>query len=931
MASSTVRFLTNAFKGVFGGRVAPRLPDPSASRRSPLRRKPLFEGLEHRLLLSADPVGALGADPTGTGESIVTAPIVEEIGNETAAPPIVTVLPVAEDNMYIVEEDGVLQVAAPPALLTATLETLPENGELELFDDGSFVYRPAPNYSGPDGFTYLAQRDDGSSQTVAVQISVEPVNDAPDAQDDSFSTAAAAPLRIGIDALLANDSDVDGDTLTWDGLAVQPEHGVLEETYNEWGSLDGFLYRPHDGFVGEDTFAYTVKDRDGSDALVSAPAQVVIRVGSGNAAPTAHPDSFATDESTELVVAGQDGLLANDSDPDGDALTVTLVDGPLHGSLALDTDGGFTYTPYAGYSGQDWFSYRAGDGELESDVVVVTIDVVPGNRAPEFIGEPDTTFTIDGDAGFDSDGVFRVTGAPGQMVRVELDWTFREAAYNNEVGIYRVSDSDGRVGGLLPGTAGYAHAALAAGNAHVVFASGAGAGAHASLDLQSGALYAFYIIQNGKTSTLLSSNPDNKVDGRPLAFFSIAAANPDKFDHAHASIAAQTGLLNLRWEDLTGGGDIDLNDVVMTVAGLAPASDKGVYVYDASAQDADGDALTYSLVDGPQGAWIDAHTGVLSWAAAPGTFHFVIEANDGKGGVTEQAFDLTVVTRTTDLVVQGTSGKDRIEVSERDGLVTVRLNDVARVYSHVSSLRIEALGGDDSITLRGLTVHTTADGGDGNDCIDASAVTACGVVLYGGAGNDWLTGGAGDDRIDGGAGDDQLSGGSGNDLLVGGPGRDALYGGDGNDLLDGGSGNDQLRGGRGNDLLIAEAGDDYLKGEDGNDILIGGAGNDSSQGNYGADLIVDGPGCDSNGSHSGQDRVVSGSAYGIPTTLPEQPPGPVIDWGNRYAALVGSLQQFRDHPSNPQWWESFVNHLGQTDTQSNPNSQIRVVGPGNGL
>ncbi len=928
MASPTARFLTNAFKGVFGGRVVPSMPDPGASRRSPLRRKPMLEGLEHRLLLSADPVGALGADPADTTETVVSAPLVED----TTPPSIV--LPAAEDDIYIVEEDGVLRIPVAPEAVTATLETLPANGELELDEeDGSFVYRPNPNYSGPDGFTYLAQREDGSSQSVVVQISVEPVNDEPDAQDDSFSISEDTPLRISIDALLANDSDVDGDNLTWNELTVWPEHGVLEETYNEWGALDGFIYRPNDGFAGEDAFAYTVKDRDGSDALVSAPAQVRITVGrDDNAAPVAQPDAFETTEDTPLVVSVQD-LLDNDFDADGDPLSVMLVAGPAHGSLSLDADGGFIiYTPDADYSGPDKFTYRASDGKLESEEVAVTIDVLPINEAPEFVSQPPAEpFIIDADIGFDGDGVFKVAGAPGQTVRVELDWTLREAAYNNEVGIYRVSDADGRVGGLLPGTAGYAKAALAAGNAQVVFASGMGTGAHASVDLEGGALYAFYIIQNGKTSTFLSSNPDNKVDGRPLAFFSIAAANPDKFDHAHAGIAAQTGLLNLRWEDLTGGGDTDLNDVVLTVAGLASASDEGVYVYAATATDADGDPLTYSLVDGPDGAWIDAHTGVLSWAAAPGTFHFVIEADDGKGGVTEQAFELTVVTRSTDLVIQGSAGKDRIEVSERDGLVTVRLNDVASIYSHVSSLRIEALGGDDSITLRGLTMRTTADGGDGNDCIDASAVTACGVTLYGGAGNDWLTGGAGDDRIDGGSGDDQLSGGCGNDVLVGGKGKDCLYGGDGNDLLDGGSENDQLRGGRGNDLLIADAGDDYLKGEDGNDILIGGSGNDSSQGNYGADLIVDGPGCDSNGSVSSQDKVVDGSKYGIPTTLPPQPPGPVIDWGSRYEALVSSLQQFRDHPSNPQWWESFVNNLGQTDAQSNPNSQIRVVGPGTGL
>ena len=155
------------------------------------------------------------------------------------------------------------------------------------------------------------------------------------------------------------------------------------------------------------------------------------------------------------------------------------------------------------------------------------------------------------------------------------------------------------------------------------------------------------------------------------------------------------------------------------------------------------------------------------------------------------------------------------------------MNDVARTYSHVASLRVEALGGDDEVWLKGLTMNATVDGGDGNDCIDASAVTQLGVVLYGGAGNDRLTGGAGNDRMDGGTGDDELNGGCGNDVLVGGQGKDCLNGGDGNDLLDGGGDNDQLRGGKGNDLLVADSGDDYLKGEDGNDILVGGAGNDT--------------------------------------------------------------------------------------------------------
>jgi len=926
MALPTGWFLTSAIKRVFEGSGAPPAAQAAGLGRPTLRRRPQFEVLEQRFLLSADPLGEL-APPTDTGagaDSVISAPLVD---SESSGGPIPNALPVAENDEYVMQEDDILTVDVPGVLvndsgdspLKAVPVDLPAHGKLDLHPDGTVSYTPDVDYFGFDQFTYRAQDELGASSELAtVVISIEPVNDAPVALGGQFQVAANATLPIDFRALA---SDADEDTLQFQ-VTSEPQHGVLETT------PEGFVYRPNENFLGEDSFAYSVRD----EWVESPSAQVRITVALTNVAPVAEGDTFSVEEDTVLIVAAESGVLENDADADGDVLAAVLVNGPAHGSLELAADGSFTYTPAADFFGQDTFTYRASDGALDSEVAEVTIEVAAVNDPPVFTSEPITVFTIDGDAcGFDGDGVFRVAGATGETVRVELNWTFREATYNNEVGIYRVSDQDGRVGDLLPGAAGYAKAALAPGNAQAVFASGAGAGAGATLDLEGGAMYAFYIIQNDKTASFLACNPDNQLGGGPLAFFSIAAANPDGFDHVHAGIAPQSGLLTLRWEDLTKGGDADYDDVVMTAAGLAPSSDDVLYVYDANAVDADGDPLTYRLVQGPQGASIDPDTGLLSWAATAGVFRFVVQADDGQGGVAEQAFDLTVETRSTQLVIQGTDGRDRIEVAERNGLVTVWVNDVARTYCHVSSLRVEALGGDDEVWLRGLTMSTTVDGGDGNDCIDASAVTARGVILHGGAGNDRLTGGAGNDRIDGGSGHDQLYGGCGNDVLVGGEGNDCLYGGDGNDLLDGGAGNDQLRGGKGNDLLIADAGDDYLKGEDGNDILIGGAGNDSSQGNYGIDLLVEGPGCDSNGWLSCKDQLVDGSDYDIPATLPAQPPGPVIDWSSRYEPVVSALQEFRDHPSNPQWWKDFVSNLGQTGAETDPNSQIRVVVPGAGV
>ena len=1050
MASSNGWSLTSAIKRVFEKLHTQSAILPTRSSRLPLRRKPLFEGLEHRLLLSADPVGALGAstDPADTNEPVVSAPLSE---GQPAAPAIQSAPPVAADDLYVVKEDVVLDLPLDQSVLVNDAGDTPlnallgkdaDNGTLVLNPDGTFKYTPNADYVGLDSFTYYAVDATGQRSAEArVQLSIEGMPDAPVAHDDTLRTAVDTPLSISFEDLLGNDFDADGDSLQVAPDYTQPAHGEVVTVHDSNGMDVGYEYHPDAGFSGEDSFSYHAVDAEG---LVSAAATVTIRVttnaapvanpdrfstgantpltvtaGQGllvndsdadgdalsatlvtqaagghvtvnadgsfvytpdagfvgtdnftyrasdghlasdalvtitvqpptNSAPVANSDIFSTDEDTALVIAADHGLLTNDSDANGDPLVAKLVSGPAHGKLQLLEDGSFTYTPTANFNGADSFTYKASDGKLESAVTTVSLNVKAVNDAPKFSSTPTTTFTIDADAAsFDGDGVFRVAGAPGQpgmmagldqpitvtgavgqSVNVQFDWTFREALYNNEVGIYRVSDTDGRVGNLLPGDAGYAKAALAPGNAQV-YSQAAQPLARFATAARGRRLYAFYVIQNGKTSSFLANNPNNVVGGGPLAFFSIAAANPDGFDHLHAEIQPQTGTLNLRWEDLTRGGDADYNDVVMTAKGLSVSSDDVMYVYNASAQDVDGDALTYRLADGPQGAYIDANTGVLRWAAAPGCFHFVIEALDGNGPVARQAFDLTVDTRTTDLVVKGTGANDRIEVWEHDGgLVTVRVNDIARTYSHVSSLRVDALGGDDQVVLRSLTMGATVDGGDGNDCIDASAVTQVGVVLYGGAGDDRLTGGAGNDRMDGGSGDDELNGGCGNDLLVGGQGKDCLNGGDGNDLLDGGSDNDALRGGKGNDLLVADAGDDYLKGEDGNDILVGGTGNDSSEGNYGVDLIVDGPGCDTNGYVSSQDRVVDGTHYGIPTTLPAQPPGPIVDWSSRYVALVGALQQFGDHPSNPQWWQDFVTNLGKTEADANPNSRIRVVSPG---
>ena len=100
-----------------------------------------------------------------------------------------------------------------------------------------------------------------------------------------------------------------------------------------------------------------------------------------NRAPTANPDAYSTTEDTPLTVAAP-GVLANDSDPEHDPLSAVLVSGPSHGTLTLNPDGSFTYTPATNHTGSDSFTYQASDGTLTSELATVTLTVTAVNDTP---------------------------------------------------------------------------------------------------------------------------------------------------------------------------------------------------------------------------------------------------------------------------------------------------------------------------------------------------------------------------------------------------------------------------------------------------------------------------------------------------------------------------------------------------------------------
>src|SRR5207249_4733820 len=133
-------------------------------------------------------------------------------------------------------------------------------------------------------------------------------------------------------------------------------------------------------------------------ALSSNVATVALTITAVNDAPVAANDSSTTAEDTALTV-GAPGVLGNDTDDRKSAVKAELVAGPSHGTLALNTNGSFTYTPAANFSGADSFTYTASDGPLSSNVATVALTITAVNDAPvaandSFTTAEDTALTV---------------------------------------------------------------------------------------------------------------------------------------------------------------------------------------------------------------------------------------------------------------------------------------------------------------------------------------------------------------------------------------------------------------------------------------------------------------------------------------------------------------------------------------------------------
>ena len=230
------------------------------------------------------------------------------------------------------------------------------------------------------------------------------------AVDDQYRTAKNTLLEVAAPGVLSNDGYVPFEYLSV-GKLTDTEHGTL--SFNPDGS---FTYEPENGFVGTDSFFYEISamqpmvyslEGDNGDNGMEEEwdnpddpliAKVTITVY-GNA-PVAANDSYNTNRNATLTIAAP-GILANDSDAEGDSLAAVLVNSTSNGTLTLNADGSFTYVPNSNYVGTDSFTYKANDGIDDSNTATVTINVRRpsggggggggGTTTEEIVVEPEAT------------------------------------------------------------------------------------------------------------------------------------------------------------------------------------------------------------------------------------------------------------------------------------------------------------------------------------------------------------------------------------------------------------------------------------------------------------------------------------------------------------------------------------------------------------
>ncbi|QHJ11867.1 hypothetical protein FX988_02103 [Paraglaciecola mesophila] len=629
--------------------------------------------------------------------------------------------PVAAADQTSVAEDTILTFSALANDIDVDNDTLSidsvsvDVGTVSVNGDGDIVYVPPSDFNGPAVITYVVADGTGLFDSTTVSVDVQNVNDLPVATGETATIAEDTTLNLNV---LSNDSDVDGDTLSV--ASVSASVGSVSV-----GSNGNVIYTPPANYFGPVTVNYTVSDGNGG----TDDASISLTVTSVNDAPVANSDSYGTSEDQSVTIS----VLNNDIDVESDALSITQISVDA-GTLAPNGNNTYLYTPADNFNGTATISYSISDGNGGTASATSTISVASVNDLPVVNGE---TATIDEDGTLNLDVLSNDSDIDGDVLSI--------ASVSASVGTVSVG-SDGNIVFTPPAdyfgpvtinyTVSDGNGGAVSGNVDLTVNSVNDA---PQLTSNRATIRAFTDLIEPVNIDILSNFED--ADRDPISISSAGSANGTVQINSDGSITfvandgfVGTAEINVCVSDTNDAVTCIVVPVVVVNPNLAPVltdlvvsvQEDGSLPLNLVGTDAEGDALTYTLLTLPNGELIGDMPNVIYNPPEnfTGQVTFTYQANDGQ-------LDSNIATVTID--VQG----------ENDAPLAV--DDVFTLTSFEPAV-LDVLANDtdsDSVTLRivgatatigdvsytdSILTYTPVDGFIGNAIIEYSIEDAQGLA-----------------------------------------------------------------------------------------------------------------------------------------------------------------------------------------------------------
>lgn len=828
-------------------------------------------------------------DANFNGTDTFTVAVSDGNGGVDTATVTVTVDPVNDDPLIDEDTSDLAPAGDEDTVITGSIlasdadgDTLsyaladdgePSNGDLVLDGTGGYTYTPGADFNGTDSFTVEVTDEKGGVDTVTVNVTVDPVNDAPVATDSTFSTQEDTTLNGSLTGLV---TDVDDTDLTFSDVAndeeddydYEYEYGYEDEFGSDFGDEQGsfefelifdsgpfngqviinsdgtFSYQPDANFNGTDSFDYQVMDPSGEVST----GTITVTVTAVDDAPVANDLFFNGTE--DNAVSGQVSAI----EVDGQDVKFKILGQPSNGTVAMNEDGTFTYTPNDDFNGTDSFTYEVTDGAFLDDgtdqdvpqIGTVTVNLAAQNDAPEasdqFFEVPDVEEFIGQIEADDIDGdtlTYTLVGEGAELGELELgtdgSFTYFRDDFADGFDSFEVIISDGVESKQIEIT-------LALENDGGSEATDRGLDIEFNLTATEDAPAGSAIITRSEVvgtsvniafaldaSGSFASSFGQQIDAVTETIDKLQ----EQFEGSSTTITVQfivfaTGTTNFGPFDLyEGNGDVEVPGVDQALADIRAAGAGGLTNWVAALNDAksffdgaapeEGDVanVLYFITDGNPVPLNEAAIGTA--LAELRIAHEVDIQTFGIGG-----FNASL------LVKQYTVNGETYDFDSNNNVQEITVNDLSGALGESPIFAAELLTFGLSLQADGVDKGQIADETD-EDAFEEqdlnfllSLAAVDGIEDSLGEQNDFQAvavfdidgdpeNGEGEVsvvstvRIETPDEDVNLSGLSEADFLLGGDGNDTLTGNDGNDMLIGGGGRNELYGGGGDDILVINA------------------------------------------------------------------------------------------------------------------------------